>query len=53
MLTDSDANIMEVCFHNGERHMKEKVIKALRNIQKMYFYDADTIDYILEMMEGL
>ena len=29
MLTDGDSNIMEVCFHNGERHMKEKIIDML------------------------
>lgn len=29
MLTDGDSNIMEACFHNGERHMKEKIIDML------------------------
>jgi hypothetical protein len=27
--SDADPNIMELCFHNGERHMKEKVINLL------------------------
>ena len=29
MITDTDANIMELCFKNGENHMKEKVIAML------------------------
>ena len=29
MLTDSDTNIMETAFHNGERYMKEKIIDML------------------------
>lgn len=28
----ADPNIMELCFHNGERHMKEKVITMLQDI---------------------
>lgn len=27
--SDADPNIMELCFHNGERHMKEKILKLL------------------------
>lgn len=29
MITDTDVNIQEACFHNGERHMKEKIISML------------------------
>ena len=29
MITDTDVNIQEACFHNGERHMKQKVIALL------------------------
>lgn len=29
MITENDPNIMETCFKNGERHMKEKVVKLL------------------------
>ena len=29
MITDNDVNIQEVCFHNGEEHMREKVIAML------------------------
>ena len=27
--SDTDPNIMELCFHNGERHMKEKMLEKL------------------------
>jgi hypothetical protein len=26
MITDTDANMMELCFKNGEQHMKKKII---------------------------
>ena len=29
MISDTDTNIMELCFHNWERHMKGKVINLL------------------------
>ena len=29
MITDTDANMMELCFKNGEQHMKEKIINML------------------------
>ena len=32
MLTDDNPNIMELCFHNGEQHMKEKMISQLRSV---------------------
>ena len=28
----ADPNIMELCFHNGEQHMKEKVITMLQDV---------------------
>lgn len=30
--SESDPNIMELCFHNGEQHMKEKMISQLRSV---------------------
>ena len=30
--TDDNPNIMELCFHNGEQHMKEKMISQLRSV---------------------
>ena len=32
MLTDDNPNIMELCFHNGEQHMKEKIIDQLQSV---------------------
>lgn len=32
MITDDNPNIMELCFHNGEQHMKEKMISQLRSV---------------------
>mgnify|MGYP003296960467 CR=1 FL=1 len=32
MLTDDNHNIMELCFHNGEQHMKEKIIDQLQSV---------------------
>lgn len=32
MLTDYNPNIMELCFHNGEQHMKEKIIAQLQSV---------------------
>ena len=29
MIADNNVNIQEACFHNGEEHMKEKVIAML------------------------
>ena len=47
----ADPNIMELYFHNGERHMKEKVILILDAFDKDYPY----IDYdaLRKAMEGL
>ena len=49
--SDADPNIMELCFHNGERHMKEKIISMLDAFDKDYPY----IDYdaLRKAMEGL
>ena len=53
MITDTDANIMELCFHNGERHMKEKIVRVMLDRKKMFPCEADVIDCILNMLEGL
>lgn len=29
---DDNPNIMELCFHNGEQHMKEKIIAQLQSV---------------------
>ena len=30
--TENNPNIMELCFHNGEQHMKEKIIDQLQSV---------------------
>lgn len=35
----ADPNIMELCFRNGERHMKEKVITKLKDISAEIMFE--------------
>jgi hypothetical protein len=53
MFTENNPNIMETCFHNGERHMKEKIVRMLLDRRQMFPCEADVIDCILNMLEGL
>jgi hypothetical protein len=46
-----DPNIMELCFHNGERHMKEKVGKELTRLAE--HMPCITLAQALAMLEGL
>ena len=51
MITDTDANMMELCFKNGEQHMKEKIIAALTKIKTQvetsrHVYVGDIINVI-------
>lgn len=32
MLTNDNPNIMELAFHNGEAHMKEKIISQFQSL---------------------
>lgn len=32
--SEDDHNIMELCFHNGERHMKEKMLAKLAQLME-------------------
>ena len=43
--SEDDHNIMELCFRNGERHMKEKMIFLLDDFDKDYTYGDPYIDY--------
>ena len=36
MITDTDSNIMELCFHNGERHMKEKIMNLIKEYERKF-----------------
>ena len=49
--SEDDHNIMELCFHNGERHMKEKVGKELTKIAE--HMPCITLAQALAMLEGL
>lgn len=41
----ADPNIMELCFHNGEQHMKEKCILLLDAFDKDYTLGDPFIEY--------
>ena len=47
----ADPNIMELCFHNGERYMKEKVGKELTRLAE--HMPCITLAQALAMLEGL
>lgn len=49
--SEADPNIMEMCFHNGEAHMKEKVGKELAKIAE--HMPCITLAQALAMLEGL
>lgn len=49
--SEADPNIMELCFHNGERHMKEKVGKELARLAE--HMPCITLAQALAMLEGL
>ena len=49
--SEDDHNIMELCFRNGERHMKEKVGKELTKIAE--HMPCITLAQALAMLEGL
>jgi hypothetical protein len=47
--SDADPNIMELCFHNGERHMKEKMLAKLAQLlEGMDYHKAVFICKCLE-----
>ena len=49
--SEADPNIMELCFHNGERHMKEKICMELTKIaEKM---PCITVAQAIALLEGL
>jgi hypothetical protein len=43
--SEADPNIMELCFHNGEIHMKEKVVSMLDAFDKDYTLGDPFIEY--------
>ena len=52
--TDDNPNIMELCFHNGEQHMKEKIIEMLMDQKtKVKGVCHAHVVEIIRMVEGL
>lgn len=49
--SEADPNIMDLCFHNGERHMKEVVYKELNRIAKEI--PTMTVREAVSIMQGL
>ena len=47
----ADPNIMELCFHNGERHEKEKICRELSRIAKEV--PTMTVGQAIHLLEGL
>lgn len=54
MITEDNPNMMELCFHNGERNMKEKVIDMLMDYKTFARGDCHThLVEIIRKVEGL
>lgn len=57
----ADPNIMELCFHNGERHMKEKVLSKLKDFSAEILFEEQvsgevtvvTFEHVIRMLEDL
>lgn len=57
----ADPNIMELCFHNGERHMKEKILDKLKDIAVDIWFEEHasgemtvvTFEEVIQILEGL
>ena len=49
--SEDDHNIMELCFHNGENHMKEKVCRELTRIAE--HMPCITLAQAIQLLEGL
>ena len=47
----ADPNIMELCFHNGEIHVKEKVCRELTKIAE--HMPCITLAQAIQLLEGL
>lgn len=49
--SEADPNIMELCFKNGERHMKEKICMELTRVAE--HMPCITLAQAIAMLEGL
>lgn len=49
--SDADPNIMELCFHNGEQHMKDKIISKFQGVAESMA--CITLAQAIKMVEDL
>lgn len=58
---ESDPNIMELCFHNGERHMKERILTKLKDFSAEILFEERitgevkvvTFEQVIQILEDL
>jgi hypothetical protein len=51
MISENDTNIMELCFHNGEQHMKDKIISKFQSAAESMA--CITLAQAIKMVEDL
>ena len=59
--SDADPNIMELCFHNGERHMKERILTKLKDFSDEILFEEQitgemkvaTFEQVIQILEDL
>lgn len=51
MLDNENPNIMELCFHNGENHVKEKLIAKLQELGETM--SCVTVAQVIKIVEDL
>lgn len=59
--SDADPNIMELCFHNGERHMKERILTKLKDFSAEILFEeritgevkVTTFEEVIQILEDL
>lgn len=49
MISENDTNIMELCFHNGERHMKEKIMNLIKEHERKFGAAAKMTTLLLRL----
>ena len=51
MITNTDTNIMELCFQNGENHMRDKIKTSLLKLSTDM--PCVTISQVIKILEDL
>lgn len=51
MLTEDNHNLMELCFRNGEQHVKEKIIRQFKSLAESMA--CITLSQAIKMVEDL